>query len=118
MGYLGRIGSGARSAQHRVCQGEFIPPGTRRRHSDHDPAHADPDQGPDLQQPEPERAAGGSGELRVRQADPAQRAHQHVGERREPQSQLIGPHGRRRGAVGKQVKLAFLDAVLHLARAQ
>ena len=56
-----------------------------------------------------------SGELGVRQADPTQRAEQHVGERGEPQAQLIGPHGRRRGAVGEQIELAFLDPVLHLA---
>ena len=41
-----------------------------------------------------------------RQADPPQRRHQHVGERREPQAELIGAHRRRRGAVGEQVELA------------
>ena len=49
------------------------------------------------------------------QADPAQRAEQHIGHRGEPQAQLVGAHGGRRGAVGEQVELAFLDAVLHLA---
>ena len=48
-------------------------------------------------------------------ADAAQGAEQDVGHRGEPQPQLIGAHRRRRGAVGEQVDLAFLDAVLHLA---
>ena len=40
---------------------------------------------------------------------------ENVGEGGKPQPQLIGAHGRRRGAVGKQVGLAFLDPVLHVA---
>ena len=40
---------------------------------------------------------------------------QHIGERGKPQPQLVGPHGRGRGAVGEQIELALLDAVLHLA---
>ena len=50
-----------------------------------------------------------------RQADPAQRLEQHVGERGEPQAQLVGAHGRGRGAIGEQVELLLLDPVLHLA---
>ena len=49
------------------------------------------------------------------QADAAQRAEQHIGHRGEPQAQLVGAHGGGRGAVGEQIELAFLDAVLHLA---
>ena len=45
------------------------------------------------------------GELGVREPDPAQRAQQHVGHRGEPQPELVGPHGRRRGPVGKEVAL-------------
>src|SRR6195952_1108200 len=49
-------------------------------------------------------------------ASPMRRStEQHVGKRGEPQAQLIGPHGRRRGAISEQVQLAFLDPVLHLA---
>jgi hypothetical protein len=39
------------------------------------------------------------------------RLHQHVGERGEPQAQ----HGGGAGAVGIEIELALLDAVLHLA---
>lgn len=44
-------------------------PGICRRHGDGDAADADTDQGTDLEQLEPYGAAGGSGELGVRQAD-------------------------------------------------
>ena len=47
--------------------------------------------------------------------DAAQRAHEHIGHGGEPQPQLVGAHGRRRRAVGEQVELALLDAVLHVA---
>jgi len=50
--------------------------------------------------------------------DASQRGHQHVGEGREPQSQLIGAHRRRAGAACEQVGLAFLDAVSISPRAQ
>src|SRR5512143_1550403 len=45
----------------------------------------------------------------------AQRAHQHVGERREPKAQLVGGHRRGGGAVGEEIELALLDPVLHVA---
>ena len=50
-----------------------------------------------------------------READAAQGADQDIGHRGEPQAQLVGAHRRGRGAVGEQVELALLDAVLHLA---
>ena len=56
-----------------------------------------------------------SANWRVCQADAAQGAEQHIGHRGEPQAELVGAHGRGRGAVGEQVELALLDAVLHLA---
>ena len=49
------------------------------------------------------------------EADATQGAEQHIGHRGEPQAELVGPHGGGRGAVGEEVELAFLDAVLHLA---
>jgi len=55
------------------------------------------------------------GELRALEADAAQGAQENVGEGSKPPPQLIGAHGRRRGAVGEQVGLAFLDPVLHVA---
>src|SRR5512144_2939564 len=49
------------------------------------------------------------------EADPAQGRHQHVGERREPQAKLVRRHGCGRRAVGEEIELLLLDAVLHLA---
>ena len=69
----------------------------------------------ELEQLQPDRAAGRVGELGVGEADAAERAEQDVGEGGEPEPQLVGAHGGGRGAVGEQVALAFLDAVLHLA---
>ncbi len=40
---------------------------------------------------------------------------QHVGERREVQPQLIGPHHRRARAIREQPQLLLLDTILHLA---
>ena len=53
------------------------------------------------------------GKARRRSAEPA--AHKRT---TRTKAQLIGGHGRRRGAVGEQIELAFLDPVLHLAAAQ
>ena len=55
------------------------------------------------------------GELGAGEADAAQRRDEHVGHRGEPQPQLVGAHGGGAGAIGEEVELAFLDAVLHLA---
>src|SRR6185436_19931406 len=49
------------------------------------------------------------------QGDPAQALDEHITHRGKPQPQLVGSHGRGRGAVCKQIYLALLDAVLHLA---
>src|SRR5215211_3167840 len=48
-------------------------------------------------------------------SDPAQGAEQDVRHGSEPQPQLIGAHAGSRRAIGEQIQLAFLDAVLHLA---
>ena len=48
-------------------------------------------------------------------ADATQGAEQHVSHRGEPKAELVGLHGRGGGPVGKQVELAFFDAVLHVA---
>src|SRR5271169_4935125 len=69
----------------------------------------------DLEQLETDGGAVGLGELRVLEGDAAQGAEENVGEGGEPPTQLIAAHGRRRGAVGEQIELAFLDAVLHVA---
>ena len=45
----------------------------------------------------------------------AKRRHEHGGERREPQAELVRRHRCRRGAVGEEVELLLFDPVLHLA---
>src|SRR5262249_60719258 len=45
----------------------------------------------------------------------AQAAEHHISHCSKPQPQLIGAHCGGRGAVGEQIELALLDAVLHLA---
>src|ERR1700730_14822945 len=67
------------------------------------------------QELEADCAAAGAGELGSLQGDAAQSADQYIGHRSEPQSQLVGAHRLGRGAVGAEVELAFLDAVLHVA---
>jgi len=98
-----------------VCQFEFVLPWAGRGHRDFDPPHAHADQRADLQQLQPDRTTGCLSELRVGQPDATQGAEQHVSHRGKPQAELVGLHGRGRGAVGEQVELAFLDAVLHVA---
>jgi hypothetical protein len=61
--------------------------------------------GADLQELEPDGAAGRSGELGMAQADAAERLEQDIGEGGEPQPQLVGAHGGRRGAIGEQIEL-------------
>ena len=102
-------------AETEVSEGKLILPRASGRHCDLDPPYADPHQRAEFQQPEPDGAAGGIGELRVGQSDAAQRAEQHIGHRGEPQAKLVGPHGGSRSAVGEQIELTLLDPVLHLA---
>ena len=49
------------------------------------------------------------------EADPAQSIEQDVGHRVEPQAELIGLHGGRRGAIGDRGRAGFVDTVLRLA---
>ena len=70
--YLLRRGSGAGSSQQRMRERELVLPRTGRGHGEDHAAHADPHQRADLQQFQPDRAAGRRGKLRVRQADAAQ----------------------------------------------
>jgi hypothetical protein len=60
--------------------------------------------------------AGGVGKLRKPQADAAERTKQDIGHGRKPEPELVGAHRGR--SVGKQVGLAFLDAVSISPRAQ
>ena len=41
--------------------------------------------------------------------------NQDISHRSEPQTQLVGAEGGSQSAIGKQIELAFLDAVFHLA---
>ena len=50
-----------------------------------------------------------SANLGVSEADAPDRAEENVGERGEPQPELIGAHGGGRGPVGEQVALAQLE---------
>src|SRR5260370_16366568 len=84
-------------------------------HGDLDAADGDADQRADLEEFEADRAAGGIGELCRLEAEAAQSFEQHISHRGEPQAKLVGPHGGGRRAVGEEIELAFLDAVLHLA---
>src|SRR3954462_5111523 len=92
---LVRAGSGGGSSQQRVRQRKLVLPWTGGRHGKHHTAHAEAHQRADLQQPQVDRAAGGTRKLRMHQTDAAQRAQQHVGKAGKPQPQLVGPHGRR-----------------------
>ena len=49
------------------------------------------------------------------EAEAAQGADQDVGERNEPEPQLVGAHGGGGRSVGEEIALTFLDTVLHLA---
>ena len=51
----------------------------------------------------------------VMQGDPAHGTEQDVGERCQPQTQLVGTHRGGRGAIGIEIELALLDPVLHVA---
>src|SRR5690625_4523509 len=96
-------------------EGPFGLPGVGRVQGDLDAAHRGFDPGADLEQLQPQGSAGGGRKLGVRQADPTEGAEQDVGQGREPEAQLIGAHAAGGGAVGKEIELALLDAVFHVA---
>ena len=58
---------------------------------------------PILMQLEADGVAIGLGKLRMLECDAAHGAEENVGEGGEPEAQLIGAHGRSRGAVGEQI---------------
>ena len=63
--------------QIEVGECELGLPGKARGHGELDPPDATTDQGTDLQQLQPDGAAGGIGKLGVAERDPAQLAEQH-----------------------------------------
>ena len=111
----GPAASSGRGAYSGVDESELVGVGTGGGHGDFDAADRDADLGADFEELGADRAAGGGCEPGMGEADPAQRAHQHIGERREPEAQLVGAHRRGAGAVGEEIELALLDPVLHVA---
>ena len=76
--------------------------------------YRDGDTRADLEKLLADRAAGGFRKLCASEPDATERAHQHIGKRREPEPQLVRAHCRCGRAVGEHVDLAFLDAVFQL----
>ena len=73
------------------------------------------DDGADLQELEADSVRLSPGHRGAPQPQPADRRDQRIGERREDQTELVGPPLVAAGAVGKEGQLLLLDAVLHLA---
>jgi len=96
-----------------LCEDGFERAG--ERDGDLDAPDADSDQRAKLEQLQPDRPRGGRGKLRSPQGEAAQRRDQDIGERGEPQPELVGSQGRGRSAIRVEIELALLDAVLHLA---
>ena len=88
---------------------------TCRGYGEVDAANRAAHQRADLQELEADGATGGVCKDGAGESDAPQRADEHVGHRGKPQTQLVGPHGRCRGAVSVEVELAFFDAVFHVA---
>ena len=88
----------------RICGTEFQP------HA----AGADPDDGADFEQLEPDRIHLRLGPLGALQRQPPERFNQRISQRRQVQPELIALHFFGREAIGEQAHL-LLDAVLHLA---
>src|SRR5260370_35481 len=104
-----------RSAERGVGEPPVALQGVAGGHGDLDAADGDADQRADLEELEADRAAGGMGELCRLEAEAAHSFEEHISHRGEPQAKLVGRHGGGRRAVGEEIELAFLDAVLHLA---
>src|SRR5215471_2489213 len=77
-------------------------------------ARTDAHAGAELEQLEADGCDRGIGKLGVAQRDAAHCIDQDVGDRRKPQTQLIGRHRGRGGAIGPQLEL-LTDAVFGLA---
>jgi len=95
-----------------LCKEVF--PGIRGTELQQDAAHADADDGADLEQLQPDGIDLRLGPLGAFQAQPAQRLHQRVGQCGEVEAQLVALHFVGREPVGEQGHL-LLDAVFHLA---
>ena len=89
--------------------------GAGRRHGAADTPCAASDLGADFEELEAYGGACGFGEASACERDASERGEQDIGHGGEPEAELVGAHGGCGGAVGEEVELAFLDAVLHLA---
>src|SRR5271170_943948 len=89
--------------------------GAARCHGELDAPHADRHQGADLEELSPYGTASGVGQAGCLQSETTDALHENISHRGEPQPQLVSANGCRRGAIGEEIELALLDAVLHLA---
>ena len=85
--------------------------GQREPHYSHGPL----DLSSDFQQLESNRIALRRLKLRPFEPHPLQCGHEHVSDRREPETKLVGSHGGAACTIGEQTELLFLDAILHVA---
>ena len=93
-------------------QGPFGLPGVVGGDGDLEASDASADLCADLEELEADSAAGGGGELGALEADTPECADQDIGHGCEPEPELVGAQGGRRGAVSQQIELTLLDPVL------
>ena len=89
--------------------------GITARQQEADSACVAGDHRADLQEFQADRADIGVGPFRAIECQPADGLEQGIGEAREQEAKLVRPPGMTTGAIGKQIELLLLDAVLHLA---
>ena len=94
------LGGCAANAALGGGEARFVGVRVARSERELDSPRADPDEAGELEQLEPDRAAGRLGELGVGAADASDRADQNLSERGKPEPELVGAHGGGRGAVG------------------
>lgn len=115
----GGAGGWLRRAGHSLkgfpCFDEDFLEGAGVGHMEYDPSHAHLEACSDFEELDPDGSARGARHFSTGQRGGAQTVYEYVGHAGEPEAQLIGPHGVGTGAVGEQVKLLFLDPVLHVA---
>ena len=83
-------------------------------HADQDASHGDFDQSADFEQAIADGSGLGFCHACALESYAPEFGNQHVGYGGEPESELVGAHLSRAGAVGKQPELLFLYSVLHV----
>ena len=81
---------------------------------DPDTAGGDADGGSDFEQVGADGAALGPGMIGAGQADGAQGMEDHIGERCEPLTQMVGPQRGCGDAIGEETELLFFDTIFHV----